>query len=385
MNVLKICFIVPNYPTKLDPTHTFVRELICEISDLGISSIAIAPQSITTSIRKKKPIRQIYWVDETVKGNKINIYQPKYMSFSKLKIFGNNISNLLFDMAVKRAFKKIDNRFDLLYAHFWNNSVVARELAEEYNLPIFVATGESTIWITDIYNKKKIYDSLDKITGVISVSKKNLNESKKMKLVKSDEGIVIPNSVNRDKFRPMNKQKARLELGLNSDSFIVAFTGAFNHRKGVKRLLEAIENLEDVRVILIGSGDIDSAGSKVLFSGQVPHDMVSKYLNCADVFALPTLAEGCSNAIVEALACGLPIISSNLEFNDELLNNDNSIRIDPNSIEELSEAIKVLRDDKELRQKKSDAALQTAEEFDIRNRAKKIISFINDKMTTNDV
>ena len=94
---------------------------------------------------------------------------------------------------------------------------------------------------------------------------------------------------------------------------------------------------------------------------------------------LPTLAEGCCNAVIEAMACGLPIISSNLPFNWDVLDDTNSIMINPNSIEEIANAIHTLRDNPELRVKLAEGAASRATALTIENRAKAIIEFMESK------
>ena len=85
---------------------------------------------------------------------------------------------------------------------------------------------------------------------------------------------------------------------------------------------------------------------------------------------------GSCNAIVEAASCGLPIISSDLPFNDDLLTNENSIRINPNSIEEIRNAIIELYQDHEFRKRLSSRIKKDSECFSIENRCKNILGFI---------
>lgn len=127
-------------------------------------------------------------------------------------------------------------------------------------------------------------------------------------------------------------------------------------------------------------GSLKPTCRNILFMGTLPHDRIGEYLSMADVFVLPTLAEGCCNAIIEAMACGLPVISSNLPFNDDTLDETNSIRIDPNDIEAIKSAINTLFADKELREKLAQGALETASKLKIENRTKNIIAFIEEKI-----
>ena len=80
------------------------------------------------------------------------------------------------------------------------------------------------------------------------------------------------------------------------------------------------------------------------------------------------------------MVCGLPIISSNLPFNWDVLNTDNSIMVDPLNVEEIKQAIIKLRDNIKLRENMSIAALNMARELTIQERAAKIMSFIQSRM-----
>ena len=100
----------------------------------------------------------------------------------------------------------------------------------------------------------------------------------------------------------------------------------------------------------------------------------------ADIFVLPTLHEGCCNAIIEAMACGLPIVSSNLPFNWDVLNDNNSILINPMNIDEIAEAIRILKEDPVKRDAMSKASLETASNLTIDKRVDKIFSFIESKL-----
>lgn len=375
----EICIIVNGYPTKDDPVYAFIQPVAREMADAGISCTVIAPQSVSKRAVTNKMKRPYRWIDKTEKGNEVVVYQPEYVSVSNVSVFGYSISTIFRDASIKRCFFKEKMSPNVLYAHFWDCGIAACKLADKTKTPVFVATGESEIRVQKYYPLKYIDRYIPYVTGVIAVSTKNLEESRDMGLLKhSPKTIVLPNAVDSREFYKVPKEKARSILGLNKEDTIALFVGSFCHRKGVLRVTEAVESIDGVKLILIGNGEQSPNSERILYSGRVPHDKIVMYLNAADMFVLPTLAEGCCNAIVEAMACGLPVISSNLPFNDDILDKTCSIRIDPNNIKELADAIARLKNDTDLRIKLSEGALSKAKGLTIEQRATAILHFIDE-------
>ena len=269
---------------------------------------------------------------------------------------------------------------DVLYCHFWECAIEAYPYAKANNIPLFVATGESSI--SNITKLDLVPSDLKDLTkGVICVSSKNKEESISLGLTSEDKCLVKPNAVNSELFKKLNKKECRQKLGLPQDVFIISFVGAFIERKGVLRVADAIKLIkgEPVYSCFIGRGAQYPDCENILHKGGLRHEQIPEYLNASDVFVLPTLAEGCCNAIVEAMSCGLPIISSNLPFNWDVLDDNNSIMIDPNNVDAIADAIVKLRDDKNLREVMAASSLKKAASLTIDQRARDILEFINNR------
>ena len=169
---------------------------------------------------------------------------------------------------------------------------------------------------------------------------------------------------------------ARSKYGFNSDDFIVIFVGGFIERKGIKELSMAINRIDGIKSIFVGRGNLKPQCHDILFEGPVSHNKLCSYMNCADIFVLPTKAEGCCNAIIEALACGLPVVSSNKSFNNDTLNDKCSIRLDETNVDEIEQAIKTLKDNPDIRNNMSKEAIEQSKQLTIEVRARKIKEFI---------
>ena len=372
---MHICFIVEGYPYPNDPQMPFIKQLVVELTKQGITSTVIAPASITRAYAHHLPLRPTKWVDNT-NGVSITIFQPRYLSLSS---FFTSFNRFLFHHAAKKAYKKIKNT-DVLYAHFWHMAMVADQT--DKNKPLFLACGESKISVCERYGRPAINKMIERLNGVIYVGTKSYHEAKDLQLQQNQPYIIAPNGYDESVFCIKDKQSCRKELGWDNSAFVVLFVGSFIPRKGVNTLCDALELVKkngiDCKACFVGDGPIKPYYSDTLYCGKVNHQNLATYLNASDVFVLPTQNEGCCNAIIEALACGLPVISSNQSFNDDILDESNSIRINPLSPEEIADAIQSLFQNKEKRAELSKGAMKKADQLKISVRASRILHFIEE-------
>ncbi len=155
-----------------------------------------------------------------------------------------------------------------------------------------------------------------------------------------------------------DREKTRRELGLAAADFALLFVGTEFKRKGLDALLAGLRLVGDKRVklVVVGGGDIDNYRAKareleiedqVIFTGMA-RDIYPLYI-MADAFCLPTLADPCPIAPVEAMACGTATIMSNVPWcgTAEHVKNDEAIILgDPRDPEEIKKAIiRLLNDD----------------------------------------
>ena len=190
---------------------------------------------------------------------------------------------------------------------------------------------------------------------------------------------MFPNGYRKERFYPRDKKESREKFGFEEDDFIVGFVGSFDDRKGVLRLEKAVENTRNVNFACAGKGKLVPTSSKCLFAKPINNEELPYFYSAVDVFVLPTLNEGCCNAIIEALACGTPVISSDKPFNNEILDETCSIKINPESVEEIQQAIEKLHEDKKLRDSLAKGSIEKAKTLTLEKRAENIIKFISER------
>lgn len=372
------------YPTPTDPAAPFVEQLVHAISLKGIDVTVIAPQSIVKHWFRHTELHPRHRSYSLEGGANIEVYQPTVLSFGGRF---TKLNDYFLKRAIDKTARKLKRKPDLCYGHFWHFAYFLYPYAKRESLPLFIATGEARITLHQRQTTKKLATFVEYVKGVICVSTKNREESIADGLLADvSKSVVIPNAIDDGLFKLMDRQALRHAHGLKDSDFVVAFTGWYDHNKGVARVSDAINMLNDSDIksffiggIREGNGEMPDCEG-ILHKGRLPHDQIPEFLNMADVFVLPSLMEGCNNSIIEAMACGLPIIASDRPFNKDVLTKSNSILVDPLNVAEISEAIKKIKDDKVLYQQLSSGALDTAKMLTIKTRAERILDFIASKM-----
>jgi D-inositol-3-phosphate glycosyltransferase len=142
-----------------------------------------------------------------------------------------------------------------------------------------------------------------------------------------DKITVIPCGVNLNRFQPVNKPAARKKLGFDNDEKILLYVGRFSALKGIDRLLHAMRHLRrhtSLRLVIIGGDGRTAPDSiefqrlssesgmenRILFTGRIEQDDLPPYYSAADLLVVPSYHESFGLVALEALACGTPVIAT---------------------------------------------------------------------------
>lgn len=186
--------------------------------------------------------------------------------------------------------------------------------------------------------------------------------------------LRLDNGVDLGGFAPANKEEktaARSALGLPEEALVILYAGRFSRYKGV---LELAEVWPAVRapgslLVLVGAGPTEEAVAIPPLDAAVIRDFtpgVLPYLHAADVFVYPSHADGMSNAVLEAMACGLAIVASRAGATAEALaDGESALLFNPHDMEGLSAALVRVQHDAELRARLGRGAAQAASRFSI--------------------
>lgn len=369
---MNILVIASTYPSPYFPqVGTFVYKLIQKFVEQNNRVTVISPQSYTF----KKNNRAFY-------GNeKATVLRPKKLSFSNKKIgFINTYlwTSYFQARAIKRAMNAVGYSPDVVYCHFISTALHYYRAFPDSSIPVYIAVGEyrNIDKIRKFYNSQYYIDILNKVSGFIAVSP--YVEEKLLDLgIPQSKIIVEPNATDLDKFKPRNKNFLRKKYNLPLNKKILIFVGRFLDQKGPLRVQAALDFLsDDVAAIFIGKGNQNLSHPKILFCGAVKHDIVADYLALSDVFVLPTLHEGSSNVIIEAMASGLPIVSSDIPEIRLQCQQEYSILVDPMEVEKIADALNKVLSNDNFRREMSVMAIEESKKYDIKRRAERILKFI---------
>jgi Glycosyltransferase len=179
--------------------------------------------------------------------------------------------------------------------------------------------------------KKKIQLFSNMNISIVGCSNWITKCARDSKILENKRCINIPNPINHNVFKPLNKEFARKALNIKSEKKIILF-GAMSSdsdkRKGYEQLIESLKkmDLEKYKIVIFGNETNDKYLNRITnatYIGKVYDDFtLSLIYNCADVFVAPSIQENLANTVMEALACGTPVTAFKIGGMEDMIKHE---------------------------------------------------------------
>ena len=269
--------------------------------------------------------------------------------------------------------KTLRNNADFIYVRQLN-SFLPLLISKLYNIPsFFEIPNDPYIAYQSGSKMRRFFErTMDKLSMALSNkivvlsewSKKRLNEIGGIPLSKV---VVLPSGTDTDLFRPLEKDACCQKVGLDPSFFYIGFVGTFFVHQGIDVLIDAapvvLEKFPNVRFLLVGDGPMmDAWKNKVnqkglrdffVFTGQVPYTEVPGYVGAMDICIAPHLRDsnqGSPVKIFDYMACGRPIVASDIEVVREIIGNSGcALLVSPEDTDDLAREIILLFQDETKR------------------------------------
>jgi len=202
---------------------------------------------------------------------------------------------------------------------------------------------------------------------------------------------IIRSHIDTSKFRPLNKEKLKKKYGYENKKIIFYYGAVRKESKGVEYLEEAAKSFENDRNVLFvfaprnpeyikDYGDLKGKNKRV-----VQNIDIVDYVNLADVIVLPykdmKSTEGNPSCILEAMACKTPVITTNLdEINEIAVDREEVLMVNPLDSKDIAEKIKIMLNDKGLRERLIDNAYRKSKEFDIKKKIEEYLEIYEESL-----
>ena len=294
--------------------------------------------------------------------------------FRNLSMFFVKWSKLFITPDLSQKMNSDLKSFDLVHVHEYTTyqNIIVHEFAKKYNIPYILQAhgslpkiGRTTRkWLFEVFFGRRLLRDASKVIALTDVEAQQYRDMK----VPDEKIIVIPNGIDLSEYAVLPPTRSfKRKFGIKDEEKIVLYLGRLHKIKGVDVLVKAfthiIKNLDDVRLVVVGpdDGSLDElqtlvkdmgVGNKVLFTGPLYGlEKIEAYVD-SEVYVLPSRYEIFGMTVLEAYACGKPVIVSNVGgLKDLVINGETGLLVEPGNKEQLAKNILHLLNDNERAKK----------------------------------
>ena len=330
MNILVVTTL---YPNNIQHRHGIfienrVKELVKRYPDAKVKVVAAVPYfpswlPINGYKHYSKVVRH-----ETRSG--IDIYHPRYLVIPKI---GMNITPYFLYQTCLKAISAIQAAgftIDVIDCHyFYPDGVVASWIGKKLNIPVMVTARGSDINIiaNNYIARRRIKKALMMVASSAAVSQALANKMVELAPL-AKPPVVLKNGVDLEFFHP-NAPNPKLPFEIKSDENLLLSVGNLIELKGHHLVIEALTLLPKSKLIIVGEGPLRTEleqlvaklalQERVFFMGNIQQHELPGYYACANLLVLASSREGMPNVLLEALACGTPVVATNVGGSPEVI------------------------------------------------------------------
>jgi len=327
------------YPHAGQPgAGLFVRERMARVAQ-RLPVTVVSPAAwfpLQGLIRRFRPhFRSV--APHTDRCDGIDVFCPRWLSVPG---FLKGLDGYLLALGSLPTVRRLcrERGIDIIDAHFgYPDGYAATLLGQWLRLPVTVTLrGNEARAAATRRGRRQLRATLRRATHVFTVSDSLRRVAVDLGIA-ADKVTVVPNGVDTERFRRVDRDGAREALGLPRDVPVLVSVGTLVERKGFHRVIDLLPQLRErhpglVYLVAGGGGpegddsamirqhvQAGEAESCVRFLGPVPPDDLHRVMSAADVFVLATRGEGWANVFLEAMACGLPVVTTDVGGNREVV------------------------------------------------------------------
>lgn len=254
--------------------------------------------------------------------NGIRIEHPRYLLLPKIGMNRAPYALARTGLAAAKRLIASGFDFDLIDAHyFYPDGVAATMIGKALNKPVVITARGTDINLIPQYPKPKqmILQAAEDCAAIITVC-----AALKDAIVglggTAHKITALRNGVDLELFKPVDRQAARERFGVSG--FILASVGNLIPTKGHQFVIEALQALPDAQLLIAGRGSHEGelkalterlgVADRVRFLGVLPQTELRRLYSAADALVLASVREGWPNVLLEAMACGTPVVATDV-------------------------------------------------------------------------